>query len=165
MPEIKKELNINFGIRKISIIDFLVESSQFKSDPKKPEFTFNFELGFKFNPKRKEVIFLLFFKVSPEKDQKLIVGKMRTEMIFFINNMEGFLHPKEAKINLPDQFMASLIGIVISTSRGLWSSKVVGTALQNAILPIINPSEFLAGLKKQSDTNGNNKTLPNKSIK
>jgi len=150
MPQDKKEVKINFGIRKISVIDSSIETSKYKTDNKNPEFTFNFELGFRFDQKTKEISFLLSFIVTPEKKPNLVVGKMKIEIMFFIKNMDDFLHPKEPKINLPDQFMSNLIGIVISTSRGLWASKVMGTKLENAILPILHPNEFLKGLKSRT---------------
>lgn len=153
MAQSKKEISINFGIKKISILDYCIETTRLNVDPNKSNtFNFNFELGFGINPANKVLIFILTFNVNPESNKNLIVGKLRTEVQFIINNIENLLHPKEPKINLPDMFMASLAGIVISTARGIWASKVMGTKLDQAILPIINPNDLLKGLHKSTST-------------
>ncbi len=156
MPQSKKEIKINFGIRKISILDYSVETSKVKIETKKEVvFDFNFQIGFLINRKENELVFMLSFTINPQNDKKNILGKMQIEMRFFITNMEDFLHPKEEKINLPDHFLINLIGIVISTSRGIWASKVMGTKLQPAILPIVDSKEFFELLRKQSKSSEN----------
>lgn len=144
----KKEIRIEFGIKKISIMGFNVNSEKMAlTESDLTRFDFNMEIGFGVVPAEKEVRFIFSFSVHPYQKKDIEVGKLTIEVIFFIVNMESIMQANKKKIKLPDMFLASLIGIVISTARGVWVSKVAGTSLDSAILPVLNPSEFLKKLK------------------
>lgn len=148
MSKKEKKVNINFGISKISILDYCIESSKINIDPSETiKFTFNFELGFGINREKETLNFLLNIKAIPQSQGDIVVGFLKTEMQFFIKNIEKFLLSDEPKIDLPDMFMATLVGLVISTSRGIWASKVMGTKLESIIMPLVDPNELLKNLK------------------
>ena len=64
--------------------------------------------------------------------------------VYRVENLEELAKPD--KNNLLDLYPAlgnALSSITYSTSRGILLSRLQGTALQNFVLPIINPNKLL----------------------
>jgi len=148
MTKNKKEVILKFGIKKISILDFFISSSHLNLLQEPIKYRFNFNMNFAVDSDVNEVIFGMDLKVVPETNHDNVLGTMKIDIRFLIVNIVNFLSKDKKQINLPDAFMASLIGIVISTARGVWASKVMGTKLENAILPIMNSHLFLKSMKE-----------------
>lgn len=143
------ENKIKFGIKKISILDYSIGTSNLSVLNTEPiKFRFEFNVNFTLNPSENELIYDMNLKVIPEPDHDIVLGTLKIEIRFFVENIVNFLNADKTQINLPDVFMATLIGIVISTARGIWASKVMGTKLEKAVLPIINPHDFIKSMKK-----------------
>ncbi len=69
--------------------------------------------------------------------------------IFDVKSLGDFLNEKDNILYLPPAFEASIIGISLSHSRAIFITKCAGTFLQNAVMPILNPTEFMKINKDQ----------------
>jgi len=75
---------------------------------------------------------------------KEVLGNFHLIFIYRIENLEELAIPdKNDTIVLHSSLGNALSSITYSTSRGILISRVQGTALQNFMLPIINPNKLL----------------------
>ena len=86
---------------------------------------------------------IVILKVFLDADKKIELGNIKVENLFHIENLREYYIESKNKLDLPIQFEASLISIAISHTRSMFISKCSGTFLQNALLPIVNPMDFL----------------------
>ncbi|WP_316834748.1 hypothetical protein [Pedobacter nutrimenti] len=77
------------------------------------------------------------------KNGKTKYGRLSSNYLYTIDNFdEVILKDKDQKYIVPTELQTSLNSISISTARGLMFSTLKGTALHNAILPVIDPKGF-----------------------
>ena len=146
----QKEVQINFGLEKISILEYSIDNTKIPNDLNEPlKVNFNFELKFDIQATKKLLKFTFSFNVVPEFNKEIIIGKLKTELIFIINNLENLLDKNDNIIKYPDPFILHLINIVISTTRGIWAAKVEGSKLDHLILPFLNSKEILKSLQQK----------------
>ncbi len=73
-------------------------------------------------------------------------GVFHLIFIYRIENLEQLLVTQEGKKLVLDAGLANALSSVsYSTSRGILMAKLQGTALQNFVLPIIDPNSLLVG--------------------
>lgn len=145
MKEIK---NIEFTIKGILVTKFSLDLKEelIKMQAQKPNFNeYTFEVNVLNQGYIKENILnsMISMKVFLDKEKKTELGNISISNIFEINNLNEFVNEKENSLNLPDSFEASIIGISLSHTRAIFITKCAGTFLQNAVMPILNPTEFL----------------------
>jgi hypothetical protein len=64
--------------------------------------------------------------------------------IYRVENLEELaIEDKNKKLNLNPGLANALSSVTYSTSRGILITRLQGTALQNFVLPIINPNNLL----------------------
>lgn len=73
---------------------------------------------------------------------KVNVGSVSVTGSFEIRNLEE-REDSEGDIQLPNEFVANLLGIVISTVRGVLLAHGSGTPIEKNPLPIINPLHLI----------------------
>jgi len=64
--------------------------------------------------------------------------------VYHIENLNELANPDDKKlIQLHPALANALSSVTYSTSRGILLTRLQGTALQNFVLPIINPNKLL----------------------
>lgn len=144
----KEAKNIEFSIKGILVTKFSLDLKEelIKMQAQEPNFNeYTFEVNVLNQGYIKENILnsMISMKVFLDKEKKTELGNINILNIFEINNLNEFVNEKENSLNLPDSFEASIIGISLSHTRAIFVTKCAGTFLQNAVMPILNPSEFL----------------------
>lgn len=144
----KEAKNIEFSIKGILVTKFSLDLKEelIKMQAQEPNFNeYTFEVNVLNKGYIKENILnsMISMKVFLDKEKKTELGNINILNIFEINNLNEFVNEKENSLNLPDSFEASIIGISLSHTRAIFITKCAGTFLQNAVMPILNPSEFL----------------------
>ena len=74
-------------------------------------------------------------------DSKEVVGSLSASLIFEFTELSKFIVNNEVK--LPIDTFTAINSISISTIRGLMFATFKGTALHNAILPLVDPKGFI----------------------
>lgn len=74
---------------------------------------------------------------NPEK-----IGFIEVVYLFEVLELKK-LQRDDKKLWLPDQFTATLIGLSISTTRGIILTKFSGTILEKIIMPVIDPRKLV----------------------
>ncbi|MGA2669391.1 MAG: hypothetical protein ABSF32_10845 [Ignavibacteria bacterium] len=82
-------------------------------------------------------------KIFLDSDKKIELGSIQVENVYTIDDLKNYYIEKENRLNLPSNFEATLISISIAHTRAIMHTKCAGTFLQNALLPLLNPTDFL----------------------
>lgn len=111
----------------------------------KPLESYEYEISLesRLDSERKGILIRLLIQITGEK---IKYANLKSNYWFTIENFEQTISKdKTGKHIVPQDLQTSLSSICISTARGLLFSAFRGTALHNAILPVIDPSQFEAG--------------------
>ena len=149
-----KPIEVQFQYAKIQEVGCSFDSSVLPSledfDYKK----LNIEFGFKLELEEKENILILgllvkyFYDGNNEQNKVL---ELITENHFRIIDLPKIIEVKENNEFLDKaNILPTLIGLSISTLRGMLFIKTAGTVLANPPLPVINPTEILQSLITKS---------------
>lgn len=134
----------------------LIEYKMIKGQVETPE---NFDLDKVVGHELDRVLKLMFnlddklakadFTVSIKTESKgenegEATGNFHLVFIYKIENLEELAIPEKGKkLNLNPSLANALSSVTYSTARGILLTRLQGTALQNFVLPIIDPNELL----------------------
>jgi hypothetical protein len=137
---------------KIEIVDFKIIKGQINSpfDFEKENveghtFNVDFELGFNLTDKLVKADFSVNVETkSSEEDIEEAVGAFSFVYVFYVGNIEELTTlEKDQTVTLHPALGNALASITYSTSRGILMTRFQGTALNNFVLPVINPNSLL----------------------
>jgi len=142
----------NFSPEKIILVDFKMIKGQVDT----PEnFDINkvdghqiensLQLSFNVAEKLAKADFTINIKTDSKGGNEIEAsGIFHLIFIYQIENLEELAKPEmNNKLNLNSELANALSSVTYSTSRGVLITRLQGTALQNFILPIINPNNLL----------------------
>jgi hypothetical protein len=150
----KESQDITFSIKGILVTKFSLDLKEelIKLQSERPEFNeFTFEVNVMNQGYLKESILnsMILMKVFLDKEKNIELGNINISNIFDVKSLGDFLNEKDNILYLPPAFEASIIGISLSHTRAIFITKCAGTFLQNAVMPILNPTEFMKINKDQ----------------
>lgn len=108
----------------------------------------NLEIGFRFEVTPENGIFKFFTSVNYTIQELAdpIVG-IETEIVFGIPNLSSVVKIENgAQIQVEDNFLATLAGVCIGTTRGILAANLKGSPMAKFPLPILNPTEILTNM-------------------
>lgn len=106
------------------------------------------ELGFGFNAGKGSDEFLINCIVV-YKYKLDDVLRYENQSKFLVKNIDQVVKFPKGGVNIKDEFLESLIGVVIGTTRGMLIKNTMGKKINNYPLPILNPKEVLKSMKPQ----------------
>jgi len=145
MKKTNKEQQIAFQIKGIELLDFKLNQPK-QPLPVQTTFNFNINLEQRISPENKLVIVITTIEILNENNNVLLAS-VKGSCIFEVANLEEFLPEGSQKVSFPDNILVSFNSISISTMRGIMFSQFKGTYLQNAVLPVIDPTSFIKNNK------------------
>lgn len=103
------------------------------------------QLGFNLNDKLVKADFTIdIYTESRGKNVKEATGNFHLVFIYQVENLNVLAKPDDKNLIELNQVLANaLSSVTYSTSRGILLTRLQGTALQNFVLPIINPNKLL----------------------
>lgn len=145
--------NINFAILSIKELEFNyknpVESiSDFSPDknPLEAKINVNYKWNIEKNLFGVVIDFSYVTKDKKKANKELLKLSFITE--FFIENLKDiFIVRSNTDFDINERFESTLVGLAISTGRGILFEKTSGTIFNNFIFPIINPMELILSKK------------------
>lgn len=107
------------------------------------------QLGFNLDDKLAKADFTVSVKTdSKGENESEATGNFHLIFIYRVENLEELATPeKNKRLNLNPGLANALSSVTYSTSRGIPLTRLQGTALQNFVLPIINPNNLLHNKK------------------
>lgn len=103
-------------------------------------FHYDLKIDHKINITTKTIFVVIDIEILNE-NKDFILGSVKVNCIFGIENLLDFVD-SDNEVNLPDQAVAILNSITISTARGIMFSQFKGTFLHHAYLPVIDPKSY-----------------------
>jgi hypothetical protein len=141
-----------FDPEKISIVEFKMVKGQVDV-PEEFETSFieghhldnSLQLGFNLEDKLVKADFTIEIKTkSKDQNTKEATGNFHLVYIYHVENLIELANSNENNlIELHPALANALSSVTYSTSRGILLTRLQGTALQNFVLPIINPNKLL----------------------
>lgn len=131
---------INFQLKGIDLHDVTMNRPE-TFLPKEYKYNLDVNIQHKIIGNEKTIIVTPAITISID-EEKLICGIVKVSFLYLVANLEEFQKKDSAEFDLPDSFITSLNSISLSTTRGIMFSHFKGTFLHNAILPIVNPTDF-----------------------
>ena len=106
------------------------------------------EIGFNFQIKKEvnEFIIGALIRYLLKKDEIL---KYENQTFFSVLNIDQVVASTNGKINIKDEFLLSLLSVVIGTTRGMMIKNTMGKKINEFPLPILNPKELLNKIKEK----------------
>ena len=106
------------------------------------------EIGFNFLIRKKENEFvintLILYLFKTEE-----VLKYENQTFFNVKNIDQVITSEKDKINIKDEFLLSLLSVVIGTTRGMMIKNTMGKKINEFPLPILNPKDVIDNLKEK----------------
>lgn len=89
----------------------------------------------------------ILIKFDIENVEEPII-ELETELVYHVINLKEVVKIiKEGEMDIDDNFIATITGVSIGTSRGILAKNAKGTPLSKFPLPILNPAEILKDLE------------------
>lgn len=144
----KENTEYKVQLKNIFVTEFSLKLSddyvkRIQAKPDHDKYTFEVNVGNKGYVNENLLNTEVSLKVYFDETKSLLLGSLVLVTMFQIHELGQFIEDDSKLLNLPEKMEASLIGISLSHTRAVFVTKCAGTFLQNAILPIINPSDFL----------------------
>lgn len=94
------------------------------------------------------VVIDLFYLIKDKNNKKIELVKLSFILEFFIENLkEIFIVRTNNDFDMDEKFESTLVGLAISTGRGILYEKTAGTVFNNFIFPVVNPMELILSKK------------------
>lgn len=153
MSELKK-IDITIRINSIKTLKFSVNNTDQARQLDRNLFQFNIAVSTFIHPPTHIIGFDVIQDIFLDKEMTNKVSELISRMEFELVNFDEVVKKDEAQnsVNVPDQVMMMLLSISLSTARGIFASKVEGSALEGVYTPILDPTKFVKNpLQKESD--------------
>lgn len=146
--EESKKLSFKYKLidaRKISYFEKDIENSVFKDKLNKENVPFQLKLHVSIDPSVETIELILSIKFyHKEKDKKKEIFGIKSSHKFKIRNFKNVFQSNNKKKHIiPDEVMATFLGIAISGTRGMLVVLNTNKYLKKIILPLINPLEII----------------------
>ncbi|QGW28319.1 hypothetical protein [Phnomibacter ginsenosidimutans] len=140
-------------LKAASTEEFKVERSLHdKIGPINPQ-KINVQLGFQFHHEIVKDIFTVTvlvvyqYPTNPSNNEHIELMKFQAGFDFTVTNLKTILKPNQSGFQMPDNVMMAIVGVSISTARGMLIPLTAGSYLNSFILPIVDTKEMLENLK------------------
>jgi hypothetical protein len=138
----KKE--IQFSIHQFEIGSF--SSTIPKESVRKDRLTFEIQHSFEVDTDKKLFKVGFKIKVMASRQSPLQLAAIETFTVFKLKGVES-----ENMNRLPDHLVITFLSIAYSNTRGALAAKAQGTVVGEVPLPLINPTQVIEDLKKQTE--------------
>jgi len=145
--------NINFSILSIKELEFNYRNPvEYISDfsPEKNPLEAKINVNYRWNIEKNlfGVVIDLFYVIKDKKKANKELLKLSFITEFFIENLKDiFTVRSNTDFDINERFESTLVGLAISTGRGILLEKTKGTIFNNFIFPIINPIDLILSKK------------------
>lgn len=130
----------SFSLKRIDLIEKSLRV--YNKKEKKVDYDYSISLQIIPNPPDNQSFHIMLVNIFPKGHEKDIIATVRLGFIFEIFDLENIAITNDEGITLPEGLLNLLNAVVIGTMRGVIFSELRGTQLDDAILPVLDPSKF-----------------------
>jgi len=149
----EKNKKINFALISIKELEFAYKNPvEIIPDftPEKNPLEVKINVNYRWNLEKNlfGVVIDLFYLIKDKNNKKVELVKLSFITEFFIENLkEVFTVRTNNDFDMDEKFESTLVGLAISTGRGILFEKTTGTVFNNFIFPVVNPMELILSKK------------------
>jgi hypothetical protein len=145
----KEEKEISVSIKEINELSFNQKPLPANLEVEKLADEIAIGLSFHFDVDIEKEIFKFITTVNYTlKETNASLLELENEIVFEIENIAKLVKVEgENKLNIENNFLITLAGVSIGTTRGILSTKTKGNVLSMVPLPILNPEEVLKEMR------------------
>lgn len=137
-----KNMNVVWRFQAFDLVSFNVEERSVDAkEVHSNKINFEVNIDIQIADALKKIVLICSVQIFSDEKKKDLLGTIRTKGEYIIEN---FQEVKTEGNGIPIQIMASLVGIQVSTTRGMLKLLSKGTVFEQSIIPIINPMAFFA---------------------
>lgn len=133
----------SFVLKKVELIEKTLRV--YNKKDKKTEYDFDMSLQISPDLGDNRCFHMMAVNISPKNHEKDIIASFRLVFIFEISDLKNISIETNEGVILPEGLLNLLNAVVIGTMRGVIFSELRGTLLDDAILPVLDPSKFQRG--------------------
>lgn len=143
------KVTVHWKITNIGLVSFKVEE-KIKSPGEYSSDKINFKLGTNLDvdPARHRVTVDFFADVFSDESLSEKLGSIQTKGEYSIKNFDEVMEKNGN--SFPTNILAALVGVSLSTTRGMLILLSKGTVFDSAIIPIVNPMIFFQPQKPET---------------
>jgi hypothetical protein len=130
----------SFSLKRIDLIEKSLRV--YSKKEKKVDYDYGISLQIIPNPPDNQSFHIMSVNIFPKGQEKDIIATVRLGFIFEIFDLENIAITNDEGITLPEGLLNLLNAVVIGTMRGVIFSELRGTQLDDAVLPVLDPSKF-----------------------
>lgn len=155
-------MSFNYKIKGLKELGFSFKSLDELSEKKLAVdnvlFDIQVDLGFKENQKSNSIIIGFKYEIThyyETSNKKESLFSLKLLMTFEGREYQNVIKKVNNGYQIPDPLLATLFGVVFSTSRGILYQKLKGSDYQNLILPIIDTNTMAKQLFENTNEKSN----------
>lgn len=141
-----------YRLTHVRTLSFAERTGRFSDNPAEaPTVSYAPSFGFTFDEERRSVSVLVFIEalhLEDDADEPTPgtepLAEVEVGCMFEFESLDPFR--VEEGIQMPRQMVAQLIGIALSSARGILIGRTVHPVFQEAPLPVVSPMAFVASL-------------------
>ncbi len=137
----EQKVGIKFRFQSYKIIKFEYNEPEGIQDKIQIHFNFNSRIDIDIDKDIISVTIGVDAFTNTEKSSKR-VGFIEVQYVFQVLNLKDFQKNNDG-FSLPTPFLTTLIGLSLSTTRGIILIKFSGTILEKIIMPVIDPNKLI----------------------
>ncbi len=146
-----KEQSVDIKVRSIKEVAFSIDES-YGGEVGSPNIDFNISINV--NPLIEEIGLNIALRYCPVENKEISLLSFRCFTNFRVSPFKQFekVENETSTVDLPNDLMATLLGIAFSHARAVLAMRTAGTRYQDILLPIINPTETINNLFVKNNT-------------
>jgi len=122
---------------------YLPEELRAHFDKNSLGFTFNFSFRWDLEKESFRIALVIRYTYEGRAD---ILMRFGLEIAFEVKNLNQYFDNKANEFSFPGEFLAILVGITLSTARGMIASRTSGAFINQFYIPILDPSKIAKDL-------------------
>jgi hypothetical protein len=131
---------LQFGMVRIKDISFSLHEERLSQDPSKIiKIEFQNIFGFNISTNILNLTLRVYFHYEDESPEFTLVDTS-VQNLFLVENLKIY-QINDSVLDLPIDFLKTLVSLTISHTRAITSKNLAGTAMQGLFLPIVNLEE------------------------
>ncbi len=151
----KKSIQVGLrGIVELNFFNSTISDFTTNDSLNKENISTMINLGFKWNVEENFFAVIVsmghLYKSSDEEKEKPFTNISVSVEFYVMNLKEHIIEHGDNKFTMEDQLLELMVGIAISTTRGILFSKTQGTFSGNLIFPLVSPKDILKSAQVHS---------------
>lgn len=132
--------SFSFALKQIDLIEKSLRLLNKKE--KKVDYDYDISLQLMPDPSLNQSFHFISVNIFTKGQEKDFIATFKLGFVFEIPNLETIATTNDEGATLPEDLLNLLNAVVIGTMRGVIFSELRGTQLDDAILPVLDPSKF-----------------------